>query len=276
MRSAGIPCMLWGSEAPDAQPREAVEAAVAAGMAAFGRHKKVIDRDGSAMTAAMARELVVAVMCEVIVLRRDGSRSPETHVVAGIAIDHQEELESLSTDGELVGWAVEQLAEMRMRDRVSTWADRPWGRPWDGDASASRAAGTVTEIGLSRGMCYGTCPVYTVTLRRDKASTYVGEMYVDRLGPHDADFDAEGSGDLAHAIVWLGFDRFDRNYAVGWTDAATTTIWVARGRQRRAIQDYGGAGPQELHRIAALIDEAADEPRMATAAGAGGGRVTTR
>ncbi|KAB3530299.1 hypothetical protein F8154_13995 [Alkaliphilus pronyensis] len=39
-------------------------------------------------------------------------------------------------------------------------------------------------IRLERTMCYGTCPVYNVTVNKDGKVKYEGEMYVYRIGKH--------------------------------------------------------------------------------------------
>ena len=61
------------------------------------------------------------------------------------------------------------------------------------------------------------------------------------------------------AIIHLGFEALRSRYAVDYTDASTTKTWVARGRRRHSIADYGGAGPQHLRTVEELIDAAASE-----------------
>src|SRR5688500_911764 len=118
-------------------------------------------------------------------------------------------------------------------------------------------ADSITEIGLQRGMCYGPCPVYRVTLRRTGVSTFVGRHFVDLMGEYTAPMEASSFDALALAAADLGFERLARNYAIQVTDHATTTSWIASDRTRHEVEDYGSAGPDELHKFEDLIDAAA-------------------
>jgi hypothetical protein len=134
------------------------------------------------------------------------------------------------------------------------------------------SADEIAEIGLKRDMCYGPCPVYSVTLSRTGDARFVGEHFVDLIGEHQAHIDASAFAELASAVVQLGFDSFARNYAIPVTDNATTTTWIVRNGQRLEVEDYGDAGPAELRALVDLIDDAAsklDWRSMFTAAPAG-------
>jgi hypothetical protein len=48
--------------------------------------------------------------------------------------------------------------------------------------------GRVSEISLQRGGCYGTCPVYSITLRSDGSARYRGIRYVDRSGEYSGKY----------------------------------------------------------------------------------------
>jgi hypothetical protein len=146
-----------------------------------------------------------------------------------------------------------------MSETIGDWRDRPWGSPWAFDAATTDAAGAITEIGLRRDMCYGPCPVYEVSFTRSGDARFVGEYFVDMIGPYAASIVVDDFGVLARAAVHLGFDTLDRNYAVDYTDAPTMTIWIVRNGERIAVEDYGGAGPAALRVIETLIDAAASE-----------------
>lgn len=148
-------------------------------------------------------------------------------------------------------------AELDRDDTIGNWDQRPWGRPWSGEKAVAAAAAKLTEIGLARSMCYGPCPVYSVTLRRGSRATFVGEHFVDLMGEHAASFDADGFETLALAVAHLRFGNLRRHYEVDYTDAPTTTTWVIRSGRRRTVEDYGDAGPQRLRQIEGLIDDAA-------------------
>jgi hypothetical protein len=119
------------------------------------------------------------------------------------------------------------------------------------------AAAKITEIGLARSPCYGTCPVYSLTLRRDGKAVFVGEHFVDMLGEHNARFDSSDFGTLALAVAQLRFGNLRRHYQVDYTDMPTTMTWLIQSARRRTVEDYGDAGPRRLRQIEGLIDDAA-------------------
>lgn len=115
------------------------------------------------------------------------------------------------------------------------------------------------SISLTRGMCFGTCPVYSVTLRADGTATWNGEAFVDRLGEFRGEF-WEGEFDrLARFIQRSGFFDWHDEYAEAVTDNPTYTIEVERdGRSKRVLQ-YATDEPSDFWVIGRLIDSIAAE-----------------
>jgi hypothetical protein len=150
-------------------------------------------------------------------------------------------------------------AALDRNDTIGAWSRRPWGHPWSNDRELMRAALAITEIGLARDMCYGPCPVYSVSLHRDGRAVYVGERFVDLVGDHQASVERTDFDTLALAVAHLRFGNLRRQYAVDFTDAQTTTTWAVRSGRRKTVQDYGGAGPHRLRQVEGLIDDAAAE-----------------
>ena len=126
-----------------------------------------------------------------------------------------------------------------MTKRISDWRDRPWDSPWTGDPVTIAAADAVTEIGLSRSMCYGSCPVYSVSLRRSGEARFEGEHFVDLLGTHIAQIEPGDFEVLALAVAHLGFDALAPDYTVAITCQPTTTTWLVRGDVRQEVSDDG-------------------------------------
>lgn len=122
---------------------------------------------------------------------------------------------------------------------------------------ASHDKTQITEITLERTPCFGTCPVYSVTLRRDGTATYVGKNYVERMGTYKGtvrQFDR-----LAELLISRGYFGLKDKYAVNWTDMATVKTSVVMNGKRKTISNYGDAGPVELWGIEMAIDAVADQ-----------------
>jgi hypothetical protein len=111
------------------------------------------------------------------------------------------------------------------------------------------------EITLARDPCFGPCPVYTVTFRRDLSATQVADSGLEPLGASVGEIGLFDYGRLCYAIEALGFAGFKERYAASWTDSATATLTVTGGDGRKVVvSDYGGVGPIRLWALMETID----------------------
>src|SRR5882762_10451032 len=84
---------------------------------------------------------------------------------------------------------------------ASVWAQQP---PAQGVKLA--AANAVSEITVERKGCFGSCPFYTLTLRRQGTSVYIGNRRSGGSGHYSAERVADGEFDrLSKAITDFGF-----------------------------------------------------------------------
>jgi hypothetical protein len=65
------------------------------------------------------------------------------------------------------------------------------------DWNLAPSAPEVLSFSLSRGPCFGTCPVYTVIFQADGRAQWRGEWFVDRMG------DYSGEASQADSRLWL-------------------------------------------------------------------------
>ncbi len=122
-----------------------------------------------------------------------------------------------------------------------------------GETQAERRAGVqITEITLERTACFGTCPMYKVTLKADGTFTYVGQEYVEHKGTYTGRF--YGFNRLAQLIEKYGYFNMRDNYSVSMTDLPSTVTSVVRNGRRKKITNYGDSGPVELWAIERAID----------------------
>jgi hypothetical protein len=133
------------------------------------------------------------------------------------------------------------------------------------EANVEPVAGA-DAITLERGPCFGTCPVYTVTLAADGSVWFDGHRFVADSGVStgrvpraraDSLFaELESAGYFALADSYRAGDAACRRYA---TDLPTVTTEVRRsGRVKRIVHDRGCAeAPQVLSELETRIDEVA-------------------
>jgi hypothetical protein len=110
----------------------------------------------------------------------------------------------------------------------------------------------ITEITLERTTCFGTCPNYTVTLRRDGTITYNGIRFVEMTGTYQGH--AYGFERLAQLITSAGYFNLKDNYSRPITDMPSTITSVVMNGKRKTITNYADTGPVELWGIEMAID----------------------
>lgn len=97
-------------------------------------------------------------------------------------------------------------------------------------------------VGLEQTPCFGTCPVYTVSVWRDGRATYEGRAHVTQIGTREHAVSASTLLALDEAIERADIDTLATSYEQRFvTDLPTTitTVTDSRGRTKR-IRRYHG------------------------------------
>ena len=138
-----------------------------------------------------------------------------------------------------------------------------WIRPRDTDTSKQMARfeeldqpkHRVTEVGIERTACHGTCPIYTFILKADGTVRYVGEEHVRRKGTHTGQISTWQFNRLAEFAVESGYLNMDSTYDLPTiADLHTTYTSVVVGDKRKLIRNYGDLGPTNLWAFQQAID----------------------
>lgn len=108
-------------------------------------------------------------------------------------------------------------------------------------------------MSLSRGACYGTCPIYSVNFRQDGKAFWHGEAFVDREG----DFESEIWEDDFRRLTEL-LQRFDffswSDRGPSGTDLPNYVLEVKSQDQQRTVEQWGGSEQLEFWTVAAVMD----------------------
>jgi hypothetical protein len=127
---------------------------------------------------------------------------------------------------------------------------------------AAQATLPFQSIMLGRSGCFGTCPVYRVTLNVDGTAVYEGVAHVDRIGTFVGRVPFYDFAQLALLAERAGFMTLQERYAGSWTDAETTRITIrARSGKEKTVDDYGAFGPPELWALQRAIDGVVESMR---------------
>jgi hypothetical protein len=130
-------------------------------------------------------------------------------------------------------------------------------------STLDRTIGSDTLITLERTACFGSCPVYSLSITGDGAVAYLGESYVNVKGTAEK----QVASDSVQALVdqMLEADYFNLSVPVDCsrgfaTDAAgATTSLALDGRMHTVHNYYGNAcAPASLRALEDAIDAAAE------------------
>jgi hypothetical protein len=115
----------------------------------------------------------------------------------------------------------------------------------------------ITSITLRRGACFGTCPIYEVTLNADGTATWDGERFVDLLGQYKGEVDLHDYRRFAAFVQRAGFFDWDPEYLANVTDLPDYILTVEAGGQAKSVRQNGVDEPPDFWVIAALVDHLA-------------------
>jgi hypothetical protein len=130
------------------------------------------------------------------------------------------------------------------------------------DSGKSRTAAEVestshgiSEIGIERTGCFGTCPEYTFIARSDGTFRYKGVDCVERKGEFTGRISLSFFHQLAQFIRDSGYLDLEPGYALPITDHPSVCTMVVMNGKRKTVRNYANAGPTKLWAIEELIDD---------------------
>ncbi len=148
----------------------------------------------------------------------------------------------------------------------------------DAETSPPQEEGPAAEyeqvrIGLERTACYGTCPVYTLTIDQDGRVQYDGKMFVAAEGRRTRQIDPGQVREIVAFALSIDFfglrNRYEPKMQVA--DLPTTITSLQLDGRRKRVENYAGA-PEQLRRLETMIDEAAGVAEWVGPRQAPGGR----
>jgi hypothetical protein len=119
---------------------------------------------------------------------------------------------------------------------------------------SSYAVEGITSVTLRRGACFGTCPIYEVTLRADGTATWDGERFVDRLGHFEGSVDVNDVARLARFIERADFFAWEDEHLANVTDLPDYFLTVVSSAETKTVRQNGVDEPKDFWVIAAVVD----------------------
>lgn len=178
-------------------------------------------------------------------------------------------MRSRTTDGRLLGVFVAAMVTIGLVPAIESSGGEiadlhnKWVRPKAADTSKQlerfealeKPKHGVTEIGLERTACNGTCPVYTVIFKSDGTFRYVGEENVMRKGKLSGRISPDQFHRLAEYLIESGYMSMEANYDLPMIAGFPSTFTMAVvGEKRKLVRNYGDLGPVKLWALQQSID----------------------
>jgi hypothetical protein len=120
-------------------------------------------------------------------------------------------------------------------------------------------------IGLERTPCFGTCPVYSVTIHGDGRVEYEGRNFVAVEGQQAGQADPQAVQSLLAEFDRIGFESLEERYEDPVTDIPSTVLSLTRGGETKTVTlyavDLSQPPRQALADLAQRIDEVAGTER---------------
>lgn len=107
---------------------------------------------------------------------------------------------------------------------------------------------------IERGPCYGTCPVYSLTVYRDGAVDYEGKQYVKKVGKAKGTITAEQVAALDKMFIdgkYLDYKSAYESYDVTDSPSAKTSYQAIDAEKLKTVSHYYGdrSAPESLGKL---------------------------
>ena len=101
----------------------------------------------------------------------------------------------------------------------------------------------ITGVEFKTNRCYGTCPVFEMTIDKNLEVEYNGIEYVDKKGQYKLRVDHKDWDYITNLISNLKVENLEDNYSIDWTDHQTAFLTVIfNDGTKKSITDYGLSG----------------------------------
>lgn len=123
-----------------------------------------------------------------------------------------------------------------------------------GFACCSEGTETDVVITMYRSVCYGACPVYSLTIYGNGTVVYEGEMYVKVTGEQTSEISQEKIQEIVDEFYRIDYFSLDDVYDLPITDIPHTIASIRINGKYKSIYNRAGA-PKELKELENRIDE---------------------
>lgn len=108
----------------------------------------------------------------------------------------------------------------------------------------------VEEIKFTTSGCFGSCPIFKISIFSDRSAVYKAIRNNKRKGTFDATIDSVSFNNLIQTINYIKLSTLSNDYSVDWTCDQTVTLEIEyNDGQVKKITDYGAIGTLGLENL---------------------------
>lgn len=112
-------------------------------------------------------------------------------------------------------------------------------------------------ITMERGACFGSCPIFKITIFCDGKAIYEGERFVEKTGKYEKKLSKQEINNLIKQFRKADFYKFNENYPSRATDFPETIISFGYKGKYKKI-NHTNIVPDELVALEHLVDSIAE------------------
>jgi hypothetical protein len=128
-------------------------------------------------------------------------------------------------------------------------------------SSKDKAGGSVENsldtgniISMSKGACYGTCPIYTMTIYKNGVIHFFGKRFCAMIGPRVAQLSNEQIEDLTQDISDIKFETFPDKFESMIADLPSTELTFYRADSSAKSIWWNMNEPEQLLNLSTKLD----------------------
>lgn len=116
-------------------------------------------------------------------------------------------------------------------------------------------------ISLERTPCYGSCPIYKMSIYSDGTAVYYGERFVNNIGSYSFRVSKETIDYILNRAIEINFFQLENQYTENISDLPKTITYIKNGKEKKKVINYYGA-PKKLREFESLVDGCIDYRKM--------------
>lgn len=105
------------------------------------------------------------------------------------------------------------------------------------------------QIKITTSPCFGTCPIFEMTINNSKQALLNAKEYNNLTGNYKSNIDEKTFSDLEGLLTYINIDSLKNNYAISWTDNPSIDTEIEYNGSVKKIHDYGLEGSFGLKRL---------------------------